>query len=93
MAATDTAGLTPEMIQIILRATTADEFSRQQLLELANSPSVKNSLLAEFAVGALPEAVAKAEGLDRAVLRDLIPEDSPRLGSEVPIALRFRAVQ
>lgn len=90
VSATDTSGLTPELIQIILGATTADEFSRQQLLELANSASVKDSLLAEFAVGALPEAVAKAEGLDRAVLRDLIPENSARLGSEVPVALRFR---
>jgi hypothetical protein len=60
------------------------------LLELASSSSVQNTLLAEFAVGALPQAIAKAEGLDRALVRDHVENGSPREGTTAVYALRFR---
>lgn len=90
LSATDTGGLTTEMVELILQSASGDAFNREKLLELANSASVQNTLLAEFAVGALPEAVAKAEGLDRALMRDLILPGSGRIGTETPVALRFR---
>jgi hypothetical protein len=90
IAATDTAGLSGEAAQVILESSSETALARQKLLELADSPSVKDTLLGAFAVGALPEAIAAAEGLDRAVLRDVVPMESPRQGTEVPVALRFR---
>ena len=90
VSATDTTGLTPETIALILESARGDEFARDKLLELARSTSVQNTLLAEFATGALPEAIARAEGLDRALIRDFVPVGSPREGTEVPMALRFR---
>src|ERR1051325_6355456 len=90
VSATDISGLTGEALNIILNAAAGDAFNRAQLLALANSPSAQNSLLAAFAVGALPDAIARAEGLDRALLRDFVIVDSERQGTIVPVALRFR---
>ncbi|HKS37006.1 MAG TPA: Ig-like domain-containing protein, partial [Verrucomicrobiae bacterium] len=90
ISATDTGGLPPEAIQLILEAAGDDRLQAEKLLQLANSPSAQNTLLEAFAVGALPQAIAKAEGLDRALLRDFVPTGSPREGTIVPVALRFR---
>jgi hypothetical protein len=90
VSATDTSVLSAEALALILDSVSGDAFDRQKLLQLADSPSVQNTLLAQFAVGALPQAIAKAEGLDRALLRDFIEEVSPRVGTEVVVALRFR---
>lgn len=90
VSATDTGGLGPDAIDLILESASEDRIKRGKLLELASQPGVQNTLLAAFAVGALPQAIAAAEGLDRALLKDLVEPGSPRLGTEVPIALRFR---
>ena len=90
VSATDTSGLSPDLIGAILESTRGDALDRARLLELANSPSVQNTLLAEFAVGALPQAIAKAEGLDRALVRDSVLSGSPREGTTSVYALRFR---
>ena len=90
VSATDISGLSGDALQIILDAAAGDVFNRAKLLELANSAAAQNSLLAAFAVGALPEAIAKAEGLDRALLRDFVEVGTPREGTAVPVALRFR---
>ncbi len=90
VSATDTAGLSAEAIQVIMDSGAGDALSRQKLLELANQPGIRNTLLAAFAVGGLTEAVIAAEGLDRALLKDFVDVDSPRMGTAVPVALRFR---
>lgn len=90
VSVTDTAGLTPEAEKVILESSTESSIVRDKLLALADSPGVQNTLLGAFAVGAMPEAIAMAEGLDRALLCDLIPLASSRIGTEVPVALRFR---
>lgn len=90
VSATDISGLTGEALQVILESAGGDAFNRARLLELANNPATQNSLLGAFDVGAMPEAIAKAEGLDRALLRDFIDLGSPRQGTTVPVALRFR---
>ncbi|HET6407449.1 MAG TPA: Ig-like domain-containing protein, partial [Chthoniobacteraceae bacterium] len=90
VSATDTSGLSTQAVSLILESTRADQFQGDKLRELANSAGAQNTLLAEFASANLPQAIAKAEGLDRALLRDFIPVGSPREGTEVPIALRFR---
>jgi hypothetical protein len=90
VSATDTSGLSDEATDLILESASGDAFNRQKLLELASSPSVENTLLQTFAVGAVSEAIARAEGLDRALLRDFVPVGSPREGTEVIVALRFR---
>ncbi len=90
LSATDTAGLSDEAIAIILQSAEDDAANREKLLELASQPNVQNTLLEAFSVGALPDAVALAQGLDRAFLREVIEIGSSRIGSESPVALRFR---
>jgi hypothetical protein len=90
VSATDTGGLSAQTIAAIMESARGAEITRERLLELANSPNVRNSLLADFAVGALPQAIALAEGLDRAVLFDKVGSGSLREGTEVPMVLRFR---
>lgn len=90
VSATDTSGLSDEMIALIQKSAAGDEFRRDKLQELADQPGVRNSLLEAFATASLPQAIAMAEGLDRALLRDLVSPNSARVGTEVPVALRFR---
>ena len=90
VSATNTVGLSPEAIDIILDSASDNAVEAEKLLELASQPSVADTLLESFLVGALPEAIALAQGLDRALLRDEIKQGSPRVGTEVPVALRFR---
>ncbi len=90
VSATDTSGLSGEAVQAVMAAGGDEGVDRDRLLDLANSGSAQSSLLQAFAVGAMPQAIAKAEGLDRALLRDLVPLGSGREGAVVPVALRFR---
>ena len=88
LSATDTSGLSDEAIDLILGTTVNGQVNAAKLEELAALPQNQNTLLAEFAAGAMPEAIAKAEGLDRALVDDLA---SPgRFMSESFYALRFR---
>ncbi|MEB2343973.1 MAG: carboxypeptidase regulatory-like domain-containing protein [Deltaproteobacteria bacterium] len=89
VSATDTSGLSSEAEALILAASSDAQLDRARLLELA-SGSAAGTLLEQFAAGALPQAIAAAEGLDRALLRDHVAEESARVGGEVPVALRFR---
>lgn len=90
ISASDTTGLSDEAIRVILDSTVKGEVDRQHIADLANSTSSGGSLLGLLAAGSLPEAIAKVEGIDRAVVRDLIQLGSSREGQTVPIALRFR---
>ena len=90
ISATDTTDLSTEAIGLILESSSGDTFARQKLEELASQASVQNTLLEEFAVGALPQAIALAEGIDRAVLKDFVDIGSARIGTTVPVALQFR---
>jgi hypothetical protein len=90
ISATDTSGLSPEALALIMESTVQGQLDRQRLEALVTSPQTQSSLLAQFAAGSLPQAIAKAEGLDRALVRDVVGAGSPREGQEVPIALRFR---
>ena len=90
VSATDTGALTAEQIQLILDSVGDDRIQAEKLLALANSPSGQDTLLGAFALGSLAQIVAKAEGHDRALLRDVVPVGSPREGTTVPVALRFR---
>jgi hypothetical protein len=84
ISATDTSGLPPKVVATILESAAGERFVRGKLVELASSPSVQDTLLAAFSVGAMPEAIAKAEGLDRALLRDKVEAGSAREGTLVP---------
>jgi len=88
IGATDTSTLSSEALAALVAAGgTSEEFSRQVRDLAEKNPT---SLLAAFAVGALPQAIAKAEGLDRAVLQDVVGLGSPREGGTNFVALRFR---
>lgn len=90
ISATDTSGLSADALAAIADSTARGEVDRQRLEELANSEATKDTLLAAFAVGSLPQAIAQVEGLDRALVRDIVNSGSARTGQEVPVALRFR---
>ncbi len=90
LSTTDTFGLSNAAIDIILQGSEDDRAVRNHLLDLASQPGVQDTLLETFALSALPDAIAAAEGLDRALLRDVIGIGSGREGSTVPVVLRFR---
>jgi len=88
LSTTDTSGLSEAAIALILSSAVKGEIQADKLNELASQPQNQDTLLAEFATGGIPAAIAKAEGLDRALVRDLALNS--RLGSESTYALRFR---
>ncbi|MEO8425619.1 MAG: Ig-like domain-containing protein, partial [Verrucomicrobiota bacterium] len=90
VSATDTTGLPPEAIQAILESASGDAFAREKLIAQLNTKKDQDSLLTSFGTANLPEAIAKAEGIDRALQRDLVPLGSAREGAETIVALRFR---
>jgi hypothetical protein len=90
ISATDTSSLSEEALLVVAESTIDGEVARERLNQLATSTAGRDSLLSLFASGSLPEAIAKVEGLDRAVIRDNVPLGSGRVGQTVPIALRFR---
>ncbi len=90
ISATDTSGLSNDALAVIAQSTVEGQVDRERILQLATSASTQNTLLGLLAAGSIPEAIAKVEGLDRALLRDSVPVGSPREGQTVPIALRFR---
>ncbi len=90
VSATDTSGMSEEALALIAANSTEGQIQREKILELATSPSTRDTLLGLFATGSLPEAIAKVEGLDRALIRDSVVIGSSREGQTVPIALRFR---
>jgi len=88
ISATDTSGLSDEAVDLILGSAVNGQVDGAKLQELASLPQNQNTLLAAFAAGAMPAAIAKAEGLDRAVVNDFV--SGGRFGSESNYALRFR---
>ncbi len=90
VSATDTAGLPPDAVQMLLDSAEGDAFARNRLRELAEAASAQGTLGAAFGTGSVTEAIARVEGLDRALLRDSVIQGSPREGGEMFVALRFR---
>ncbi|MFO1460689.1 MAG: LamG-like jellyroll fold domain-containing protein [Verrucomicrobiota bacterium] len=90
ISATDTSGLSQEALTLIAGNTAEGQVERERILQLATSAATRDTLLGLFASGSIPEAIAKVEGLDRALVRDFVAENSPREGQTVPMALRFR---
>ena len=90
VSATDTSGLSTNALQLIMSSIVSDQPSAQQLEQIVGNSIDPNSLLSLLSANSLPQAVAVVEGLDRALVRDIVPIGSGREGQEVPIALRFR---
>ena len=90
VSATDTAGLPPDAIQLLLESASGDSFAKQKLLALLNVQTNQITLLNAFGTTSLSQAIAQAEGIDRALLRDVVPLGSAREGTETVVALRFR---
>ena len=90
VATTDTSALSAEGTALILESSVAGVVQGDRLREIANSERFQNTLLGMFAAGSVGEAVAAAEGLDRATVDDLVEPRSRREGSVVPMILTFR---
>ena len=90
ISATDTSGLSDDALELIAANAAEGGVEREQILQLANNDSTRTSLLSFLSAGTITEAIAKVEGLDRALVRDTVQLGSGREGQTVPIALRFR---
>ncbi|TVR51684.1 MAG: hypothetical protein EA425_06600 [Puniceicoccaceae bacterium] len=88
ISATETTDLSEEAIRLILEASLQGQVDPRRLADLAELPGNRNILLSELVADTVGNAVAKAEGLDRAVVND--QAFANRYGSESVYALRFR---
>jgi hypothetical protein len=88
ISATDTSGLSLQAADVLLEATVGEDLVPERLGAIASSLGAAFNGL--FDAQSFSEAVAIAEGIDRAVLRDLLQSNSARLGTESIVALRFR---
>jgi hypothetical protein len=80
ISATDTRALPPETVDALVEASAGGVVDLERF----------GGLLQAFSSGTQRAAVAVAEGVDRAALRDHVLLGSRRIGTAVPVALRFR---
>ncbi len=90
VSATDTTGFSPEELAVILASGGDQGQVRAKLQELLDQGSTKDTLLENFLNGGMPEAIALAEGVDRAMLRNMVDALSPLAGTIQPVVLKFR---
>lgn len=91
LSVTDTRGLAPEALALIARASPGGRFDPQILRSIADSEyGGLEALEAAFGTTFATGAIVTAESIDRAVFVDPLHPASPRIGSEVPVVLRFR---
>ncbi|MCB9690224.1 MAG: Ig-like domain-containing protein [Alphaproteobacteria bacterium] len=90
ISATDTRGLNPEAVAILMEASPTGTLDPAELEAQLRTPGGPQALQDAFEGIDLDGSIAAAEGVDRAVFQDHLPPNSPRLGSIVPVALRFR---
>lgn len=87
ISATDTGGLPLEAIQAILDSSRGgSSFDRERFAARLVQTNILNSL----GVNTAPEAIALAEGLDRAVWNDRAHYEPGAMACEITVALRFR---
>lgn len=87
ISATDTGGLPLDAIQAILDSSRGgSSFDRERFAARLVQTNILNSL----GVNTAPQAIALAEGLDRAVWTDRAHYDPGAMGREITVALRFR---
>lgn len=90
ISATDTRGLPEELVQLVLQASPAGELSESELRALAEDPAVREMFEVHFPDQDYRGVISGILSGDRAVFEDSVFEGSPRIGSEVPVVLRFR---
>jgi len=94
LAAIDTSRMSDAdartLLGVLLEAVGPNGADRPTLEALTQDPNTRAAMLRAFHLGEIGPAIVAAEGLDRAVYRDLIPQRSGRDGSELSVALRFR---
>lgn len=86
ISATDTGGLPPDVIREIIESWRGNKFDAERFA----ARLVQTNILAQMGVATSGEAVALAEGLDRAVWNDRIAYEAGAMGTERSVALRFR---
>lgn len=86
ISATDTGGLPPEVIREIIESSRGNRFDAERFA----ARLVQTNILAQMGVSTASQAVALAEGLDRAGWNDRIAYEPGALGTERSVALRFR---
>ena len=86
ISATDTGGLPPEAIDMILKSYRGGYFDRDRLLLQAS----QTNFAAALGTTNITQAIALAENLDRAVWNDTVPYMDGMQGQEIAVALRFR---
>lgn len=88
IAATDTRNLSADAVALLQEASPEGELDSGEIQRLARTPAQIAAFMETFGATTVAAAIAKAEGVDRAVFHDHITPS--RIGSTVPVALRFR---
>jgi len=90
ISATDIRGLSATAAALLREAAPSGEFDADEIARLAKEDGTSEIWAEEFNGADGIGAVVLAQSVDRAEVTDFIASDSPRLGSTVPVALRFR---
>ena len=88
LSAVDTRGLNARAVDIFRRASAQGGFDPDELALIAQNPDDLQALLDTFEGDTFENIRFAVEAIDRAVFKDTLPQR--RVGSEVPVALRFR---
>jgi hypothetical protein len=90
LSATDIRGLSDTAVALLREAAPTGELDPDELARLVGADGRPELWETERRFNEGEGAVLVAQSVDRAVLRDRVPNGSPRIGSTVPVALRFR---
>ncbi|MCK6551950.1 hypothetical protein L6R52_39325, partial [Myxococcota bacterium] len=90
LAAIDDRGVPAGVLELITEATLDGQVDADRVAALAREPGRAAELVAALGTSDLVSAIQRAQTIDRATFTDAVSSGSPRLGSEVPVALRFR---
>lgn len=90
VAASDTRGFEPEVVDFLLEAAPEGELETSEVERLLLDSSTRDLVSSLLDVEGAARTQAILETVDRATFRDIVPTDSPRMASTVPVVLRFR---
>jgi hypothetical protein len=90
VSATDIRGLSADAQALLREAAPTGEIDPDEIAQLISRDGAPEIWFDGQRLTEDQNSVLLAQSVDRAVFRDLVPLESPRIGSEVPVALRFR---
>lgn len=90
LSATDTRPLQGDLNDLLALTSRDGAVDGAELIARARELGQEDAVLQALDAANSGQAMVAIEGLDRAVMRDGVTVDSARIGTEVPVVLRFR---